>query len=191
MTAAQLKRRKIECLHLALSFAFATKHYLRGEDGINYPDFIGILPKSFMKREDLRSGGQHLGSPIGVRSRDNSIAPSGTTTPETLRADPTKRVRAKRSKTRMSTATTILPDASTPLLSDSFVSVDVRSYEDASLPLPLIIAHELTRAIYGFRRDGCLETIGPAGKATTILQSHLSLTPSTRNERNDWNVRIS
>ncbi|KAH6918902.1 Bestrophin, RFP-TM, chloride channel-domain-containing protein [Coprinopsis sp. MPI-PUGE-AT-0042] len=166
MTVAQLRRRKIECLHLVLSFAFATKHYLRGEDGINYPDFIGVLPKSFMKREDLRSGGPRMGSPIGMnnpRSSDNSLAPSGTTTPETLRADPTKRVRAKRSKTRLSTATTVIPDPSTPLLSDSFVSVDVRSYEDASLPLPLIIAHELTRAIYGFRRDGCLETIGPAG----------------------------
>lgn len=164
MTGAQLKRRKIECLHLVLSFAYATKHYLRGEDGINYPDFIGILPKSFIKREYLLQGGQRTASPVGGGSgkRDQSLAPSGTTTPETLRSDPTKRVRAKRSKTRFSTATTIA-DASTPLLTDSFISVDVRSYDDASLPLPLVIAHELSRAIYGFRRDGCLETIGPAG----------------------------
>jgi len=31
------------------------------------------------------------------------------------------------------------------------------------MPLPLIIVHELARIIYQFRRDGCLETVGPAG----------------------------
>jgi len=165
MNAAQLKRRKIEALHLALSFAFATKHYLRGEDGVHWPDYAGILPRSFLKRDDLVYGTPRPGLPGSSyfahgpagSSRDNSLAPSGTSTPEMYRSDPTKRVRAKRSKTRLS-------DATTPLLQESHRVLDVAPvYEDVSMPLPLIIAHEMTRAVYGFRRDGCLETIGPAG----------------------------
>ncbi|KAG5649695.1 hypothetical protein H0H81_002470 [Sphagnurus paluster] len=39
VTLAQLRRRKIEALKLCLSFAFAAKHYLRGEDGVKYDDF--------------------------------------------------------------------------------------------------------------------------------------------------------
>jgi len=31
------------------------------------------------------------------------------------------------------------------------------------LPLPLVIAHELGRIIFQFRREGFLETVGPAG----------------------------
>ncbi|EAU88144.1 hypothetical protein CC1G_03816 [Coprinopsis cinerea okayama7 len=180
LTPSQLKRKKIDCLHLALSFAYATKHYLRGEDGIHYPDYVGILPKSFYRRDELLYGTQRSSSPgtyatmkdgsvvNGGPSRENSLSPSGTTTPEMFRADPTKRIRAKRSKTRLGTM-----DASTPLLTDSHRALDFQSYDDASMPLPLIIAHELTRIIYGFRRDGLLETIGPAGMngMTQMIQS--------------------
>lgn len=167
ITAAQLRRRKVEALHLALSFAFATKHYLRGQDGLGYADYVGILPKSFFKRnEDLVYGTAstlRAGLPgSSGYSRENSLSGtpgSGTSTPEGHRSDPTKRIRAKRSKTRLSTI-----DSATPLLLDAHRIVEMpQSYEDASIPLPLIIAHEMTRAIYGFRRDGCLETIGPAG----------------------------
>ncbi|TFK26382.1 hypothetical protein FA15DRAFT_667469 [Coprinopsis marcescibilis] len=172
LTLSQLRRKKVDCLHLVLSFAFATKHYLRGEDGIDYPDYAGILPKSFLRREDIAYGARGTASPSQLfsylrdssadlttyKSRDNSVPRSGTQTPDTLslRPDATKRVRAKRSKTRISA------DAGTPLLAEHR-AVDFASYEDASMPLPLIIAHELTRIIYGFRRDGLLETIGPAG----------------------------
>jgi len=31
------------------------------------------------------------------------------------------------------------------------------------------IAHELTRMLFGFRRDGLLETVGPAGTSSNLL----------------------
>jgi len=31
------------------------------------------------------------------------------------------------------------------------------------MPLPLIIAHEISRALFSFKREGLLETVGPAG----------------------------
>jgi len=35
--------------------------------------------------------------------------------------------------------------------------------DHGSMPLPLVIAHELSRTIFQFRREGFLETVGPAG----------------------------
>jgi len=44
---------------------------------------------------------------------------------------------------------------------------------DASIPLPLAIAHEITRILFLFRREGFLETVGPAGTnaMTALVQS--------------------
>ncbi|KAJ3504870.1 hypothetical protein NLJ89_g7718 [Agrocybe chaxingu] len=163
VTNSQLRRRKIDALRLCLSFAFATKHYLRGEDGVNYADYQGVLPASFARYDEVGLSTQRpnpIGSYAATRtdskatSRDGSI--SGRTTPDLNKPDATKRVRPKRSKQ--------LTDPSTPLLQDSQRNFDFRPFaEETSLPLPLVIAHELSRTIYGFRRDGFLETVGPAG----------------------------
>lgn len=169
LTHAQLRRKKVEAIHLCLSFAYAAKHYLRGEDGVDYPDYIGVLPPSFAKYDNPQGYAiNHASSPtsyttvrptheIGGSTRSNSMTRSGTLTPDTLKSDPTKRIRAKRSKTQ-------LASDQTPLLGASFRTIDFHSFgEEASMPLPLIIAHELARRVYAFRRDGCLETVGPAG----------------------------
>jgi putative membrane protein len=150
-------------LKLCLSFVFATKHYLRGEDGVNYPDYQGVFPQSFIQRYGTSSSGyggtQRSNTLINSDSLecsiDGSLNRSGRATPET-RPDATKRIRVKRSKQQL--------QDSTPLLSDSHRTIDFQSYsDDVSLPLPLVISHELSRTIYGFRRDGFLETVGPAG----------------------------
>jgi len=39
-----------------------------------------------------------------------------------------------------------------------------------STPLPLIVAHELSRTIFLFKRDGYLETVGPAGTNAMNVQ---------------------
>lgn len=162
LTASQLRRRKIEAIHLCLSFIYAAKHYLRGEDGVNYADYSGVLPPSFAKYDaDQGYSVQRSSSPTSYganrgldRSIDGSVPPSGTVTP-----DATKRIRAKRSKTQLTM------DASTPLLGGTgYRAIDFHSYgEESSMPLPVIIAHELARMVYQFRKDGCLETVGPAG----------------------------
>ncbi|RXW21027.1 hypothetical protein EST38_g4834 [Candolleomyces aberdarensis] len=173
VTLTQLRRRKIEVIHLCLSFAFAAKHYLRGEDGISYSDYIGVLPPSFAKYDNAQNNAvNHASSPAsyaaagygaGLKntntSRDESNNPSGAGTPSGLGSDPTKRIRAKRSKTPLNL------ESSTPLLTSSHRTIDFHTYssEELSMPLPLIIAHEMSRMVYQFRRDGCLETVGPAG----------------------------
>ncbi|KDR73435.1 hypothetical protein GALMADRAFT_227883 [Galerina marginata CBS 339.88] len=160
----QLKRRKTDALKLCLSFVFAAKHYLRGEDGVNYADYQGVLPPSFARFDEVGYNSQRT-KPSGSyaatnndsvdTSRDGSL--SGRTSPDPNKPDATKRVRAKRSKQHIA-------DPSTPLLQDIRRSVEYHPFADeASLPLPLIIAHELSRTIFGFRRDGFLETVGPAG----------------------------
>lgn len=121
---SQLRRRKIDALHLLVSFVIATKHYLRGEDGINYPDYLGVLPPSFVRTASIASG--HYPS-NNVYTTNGTV--SGQTTPESNRPDATKRVRVKRSKQ-------LLADPSTPLLSDHR-AIDFLS-DDASLPLPLM-----------------------------------------------------
>jgi len=148
----QLRRQKIEALQLVLSFVYATKHYLRGEDGFNYPDYLGVLPTSFIRRANLASG--HYSSIKSYSLSNSDVIGSGQSTPDSNKTDATKRIRVKRSKLQLS-------DPSTPLLPEHRI-VDFTS-EDPSLPLPLVIAHELSRVIYGFRRDGYLETVGPAG----------------------------
>jgi putative membrane protein len=178
-----LYRRKIETLQLALAFAYAVKHYLRGEDGIDYPDYQGILPTSFIRQDEAaynalmtRHNAFHDGTLMGYsREPSLSVGPSGRASPESMvsRPDPTKRVRAKRSKQKLSE-----PTPNTPLLLGSHHAMDVES----SLPLPLMyvvipvkaeqsvlnlfssrIAHQLSRLVFGFRKEGFLETVGPAG----------------------------
>ncbi|KAF9050692.1 hypothetical protein BDZ89DRAFT_1032788 [Hymenopellis radicata] len=170
ITAAQLRRRKTDTLQLCLSFAFAVKHYLRGEDGITWEDYRGVLPASFARYDDTMYGHKIDAFESYAATRNTSLEAhthgagtsgqatpiSGRTSPEIInitKGDATKRVRPKRSKQKFG--------QSTPLLSGSHQTVDF--FPDASLPLPLIIAHEITRTLFYFRREGLLETVGPAG----------------------------
>ncbi|KAK0240345.1 Bestrophin, RFP-TM, chloride channel-domain-containing protein [Armillaria nabsnona] len=146
ITPKQLERRKADALHLCLAFAFAVKHYLRGEDGTNWEDYRGLLPPSFLQAEDM---GYRSDTYSATRSSSPSPSDSSNGAASLDRPNATKRVRVKRSKPHLISQTT-------PLLSIQFV-------EETSLPLPLIISHELGRMIFHFRRDGLLETVGPAG----------------------------
>lgn len=172
VTLAQLRRRKIEALKLCLSFAFAAKHYLRGEDGVKYDDFHGVLPSSFahFDEEGFNLHDQNNGSTRSYSATrhdtpidaDRSSRGSGTSTPsDGHKPDATKRVRVKRSKQH-------LPGQTTPLLTDPTHRTVELHYEETSLPLPLVIATELTRILFNFRREGFLETVGPAGTNAMI-----------------------
>ncbi|KAJ3908514.1 Bestrophin, RFP-TM, chloride channel-domain-containing protein [Lentinula edodes] len=156
-TASQLHRIKSEALHLCLAFPFALKHYLRGEDGLNWSDYHDVLPKNFARFDEV--GYQKSKSDLTTSYHTISNKSSGRSSPDLGRGDATKRVRPKRSKQN-------LPSQSTPLLSDAVThrTVEFRPFaDDNSLPLPLIIAHEISRLLFYFRREGLLETVGPAG----------------------------
>ncbi|PFH52381.1 hypothetical protein AMATHDRAFT_2116 [Amanita thiersii Skay4041] len=187
ITPSQLRKRKIEALQLCLSFVYATKHYLRGEDGMGYADYQGVLPASFGRFDEpgyssssRQSRSQSRQRTYDAISHSNvstsaittnggsiaSVAPltesaqNGRSTPDGFsmpKPDATKRVRVKRSKPQVA-------DSVTPLLGEMHQSVEIQpSIFDLSMPLPLIIAHELSRILFSFRKDGLLETVGPAG----------------------------
>ncbi|KAI0060827.1 UPF0187-domain-containing protein [Artomyces pyxidatus] len=170
ITPQQLRRRKVDALKLTLAFAYAVKHYLREEDGVAWDDYVDVIPRSFTRahqttafssRRNSNATSYNAISDTITQSPDKSRATTpergmsteGTTVITTGTA--TKRVRVKRSKDK-------LPGAKTPLLGSEY-RVDFNPYTEASIPLPLIMAHELTRMLFAFRRDGLLETVGPAG----------------------------
>jgi len=168
ITHADIRRRKVEAVRLTLAFAMAIKHYLREEDGLCWDDFDGLIPNS-LAFYDIAGYGtlKSVSSSMLVTTEPAVIAQnlskSGHSTPDRSKVDPTRRIRPKRSKARLS-----LQTSSTPLLARS---LDFSN--NISLPLPLVIAYELHRIIFQFRRDGYLETVGPAGTnaMTQLIQN--------------------
>jgi len=169
MTAAQLKKRKAEVLRLAVAFVYATKHYVRDEDGLEWDDYAGIIPKAFLRPE--ASGGMLrdystfsdspakslVESPPNERTTDSPVGEmedSGTTLYLPPSNSATKRVRVKRSISKLVNARTSLLN---PLHQTTV------SFTEPSMPLPLLISHEIARCLFAFRRDGLMETVGPAG----------------------------
>ncbi|KAK1220732.1 hypothetical protein PQX77_016480 [Marasmius sp. AFHP31] len=164
LTNIQIRRMKINTLHLCLSYAFAVKHYVRDEDGLHWDDYKGILPAGFARFDEVGNFTTKANPSTSYLATHNG---SDTDSAEVPKNIATKRVRPKRSKTKVSAATT-------PLLSESHSTVEFHAFADhASLPLPLLIAHELTRMLFIFRREGLLETVGPAGTnaMNQIIQS--------------------
>jgi putative membrane protein len=142
VTLHQLRRRKTEALRLCLAFVFATKHYLRGEDGINYADYHGVLPNYFLHYDEMvfNSHQTSMASTYAA-TKDGSVDPSrkdasstrsGSSTPDPARPDATKRVRPKRSKPQ-------LANQSTPLLAGAHRSIEIPYADEVSLPLPLVL----------------------------------------------------
>jgi len=130
------------------------KHYLREEDGLNHADYAGILPSVITRYDETGYNTNMNASTYTYSATTNN---SKRTSVDVNAAAATKRVRNKRSKPTMSGATT-------PLLGNTHSTVEFHSIaEHGSMPLPLVIAHELSRAIFKFRREGLLETVGPAG----------------------------
>lgn len=155
LTTAQLKHQKIEALQFCVAFAFAVKHYLRNEDGPDYDDYAGVLPTSFTRIHDLG-----YNTAQGRSSPNSYDAASSASDSLPNSPDATKRIRRKRSKKPLIGHA----GASTPLLSNSHQTVEFHPYADQmTMPFPLIIAHELSNAIFRFKREGLLETVGPAG----------------------------
>ncbi|KAG6889718.1 hypothetical protein C0995_015016 [Termitomyces sp. Mi166 len=182
VTASQLRHRKIEAVKLTLSFAFAAKHYLRGEDGIKYDDYVGVLPQSFARFDEVGFNVEHTPTMPYSATRKDSNGESGVATPD-RKPDATKRVRHKRSKQNTSGSDSVTP--TTPLLGSAHQIIEFHAYADeASLPLPLMIASEINRILFGFRKEGFLETIGPAGKFFLRMKSE-GLMDVDRNECSD------
>jgi putative membrane protein len=153
---------------------------------LEWDDFVGVIPESFMRsysrRQSRRSSistGYNAVSEHGssvVNSRPESPGQfRSTSTDDSSSPVATKRVRVKRSTDRVATSKSPLIDGHT---------IDFQAYRNVSIPFPLVfvdhflhvlvsdatrtpsIAHELTRTLFAFRRDGLLETVGPAGMSS-------------------------
>ena len=209
LTPAQLRRRKVDAIKLSLCYAYAVKHYLRGEDGLDWDDYGGILPASTSRlfrglyqppNKDYRYStngkstafASYAATEFTTRTGSPEGMATGSTTPglemdveqgqgRSSTADATKRIRVKRSKDKLKGPG---HKATTPLMSSLQNTIDFSADPDnLSTPLPMVyatvsvacmlakclrcsirsIAHELSRALFKFRRDGYLETVGPAG----------------------------
>ncbi|KAF9227983.1 hypothetical protein BS17DRAFT_414861 [Gyrodon lividus] len=161
LTHAELKRQKTETLQLCVAFAYAVKHYLRGEDGAEYDDLVGVLPPHFARNDDLGYTTRHgRASPTSYAATTNPALDNGTSS-RGASVDATNRIRRKRSKKNINFH---LAGSTTPLLGNSHRTVEFHSDADhITIPFPLVIAHEISSTIFKFKREGLLETVGPAG----------------------------
>lgn len=154
MTANELHRKKVQTIKLCVCYAFAVKHYLRGEDGLEWEDYIGILPPKVAKLTHLSNSrkntawstcaGTSYGSEFGSgtaspRAMEENEGQALETGSEPVVQDATKRIRPKRSKERMKQPSVGVKSPRTPLLSALHQTIDFNS-DPGSLttPLPLV-----------------------------------------------------
>lgn len=137
LTHAEVKRQKIEILRYCLGFVYAVKHYLRGEDGADYGDLTGVLPPHFSVHGDLGYTTNHS-QPSVLPYAAMQGSTSDASISDRRSVDATKRVKRKRSKKNVDPQT-YTPGPATPLLSDSYQTVEFHPYADhISMPLPLM-----------------------------------------------------
>ena len=137
VTAAQLRRRKIDALKLALAFVVAAKHYLRGEDGLLWEDFTNILPRSYVHHDESDYGAIRTVTPPPISAiKDGSSSPDRQSERSSLNA--TKRVRPKRAKD-------VPSGSSSPRTGDHRVDMGGSGSELLTIPLPLMFVQLIDR----------------------------------------------
>ncbi|KZV85119.1 UPF0187-domain-containing protein [Exidia glandulosa HHB12029] len=135
---------KVRTLRLLVAYAVAVKHHLRDEPGPHWQDFKGLLPHRFAHEIKGYSG-----------LEDSIIVPQERSNKKSRRqqvaegADDLERGGGS--------------GTTTPLLTESQHSADIRRMLDNALPLPLVIGHEITRLLLTWRSMGYLDAVGPAG----------------------------
>lgn len=161
LTAAQLRRKKVEALKLCICFAISVKHYLRGEDGVEWEDLAGVLPASIVrivqKGENEISSGKtsaymsyaatarssrdssipRTGSPAEMldESYVSTLVPAPPAVPESVAS---KRVRVKRSKDKLKQPS-MKTSSKTPLLNTLHQTIDFNADpSQLTTPLPLM-----------------------------------------------------
>jgi putative membrane protein len=142
-TAAELRKEKQDVVKLCLGYGFAVKHYLRGEDGLDWDDYLDVLPTSFLKlghNDRTTSESPSLGSSLVPPSPDISSASPKRTDDGRETPDATKRIKVKRSKRNLSGRTTLLEGS---YWHGGYSAIDVHA--DITMPLPLmcVFSHQL------------------------------------------------
>lgn len=150
LSAKELRRKKVQAIKLCVCYAFAVKHYLRGEDGLEWEDYLGILPPHIVKlvqTPERRNSAWTSYSATEHTTRAGSLANSDdeqssptqmSSSMEGSKLDATKRLRVKRSKDRLKQPG--VKSIKTPLLASALHStIDFHpSPETLTTPLPLV-----------------------------------------------------
>lgn len=181
LSAAQIRRKKVQALKLCVVFAYAVKHYLRGEDGLEWEDYVGILPSTVVRLAEPTTSKRNSAwtsyAATARTSREDSAANSGDEGESTGQSggsqvlepalqrrdatDATKRIRVKRSKDKLKQPGVRSPR--TPLLSGLHRTIDFNSDPDSlTTPLPLVCVH--------CSRMRCNELTSGAGSRTNCRE---------------------
>ncbi|KAF8610823.1 UPF0187-domain-containing protein [Ceratobasidium sp. AG-I] len=188
ITAASLHTEKERALRLMIAFAVAVKHHLRGEEGVNYDDFISLLPPDFSRfdnrgfdkrgkhgNRDYSTMGSSASGAISVPGHEgHHTQGNSTSTDMNATLVPSSIPRSPHKISFMGTKGAAVDPERDPLLGDDRRTVEFRPYDTRkALPMPLIIGHELTRLIHKFQRSGVLAAVGPAGvnAMNSLIQS--------------------
>ena len=125
-------------IKLCLGYGFAVKHYLRGEDGLDWDDYLDVLPTSFLKlghNDRTTSENPSLGNSLVAPSPNGSSAGATRVGNTREASDATKRIRVKRTKPDLSRRTTLLEGSH---WHGGYSAIDVHA--DITMPLPLMCA---------------------------------------------------
>jgi len=144
--AYHLRNEKIRVVRLLIAFAIATKHHLRNEPGLDHDDYSGLIPPELYREE--ASGWER----VVTTSPDQTFS---ATNPNPRHADHRKSHYSPKGPVT----------ASTPLLTDSQRTVEFHAWSPSDrkqMPIPLIIAHEISRVLFRFKRFGCMDIVGYA-----------------------------
>ncbi|GAA5823320.1 hypothetical protein JCM5353_008231 [Sporobolomyces roseus] len=170
---------KKKCLRLLVAFVIATKHHVRGEYGTHWPDLETTLPPRF--KEFARSAAFDKAT-VHRTASDNDALPECTESvaAEIHRLARTTSVSSERMPPDLEAQSLTSADGElSPLLrnhktkdnptTDKSRAVFKSYLAKPSLPLPLVIAHQLSVYLATCKRRGQLESIGPAGYANLVL----------------------
>ncbi|KAL8279320.1 hypothetical protein RQP46_008357 [Phenoliferia psychrophenolica] len=165
------RKAKIMALRMMVAFVVATKHHVRAEYGTEYEDLRSVLPGKFY--EHAKTNGYGFGSAEAdalaatTRGRATSVAspPSSPLSPSYAEARRAEFERLSGHSPTTENTPLIRPRGHTHISDVSTDSAVILSNHllKPSLPLPLIIAHQLSLYLALCKRKGLLESVGPAG----------------------------
>ncbi|BGP53457.1 hypothetical protein JCM8202v2_001016 [Rhodotorula sphaerocarpa] len=192
--SAKARDDKRKAVRLVVAFLIATKHHVRREYGVKWPDLEPLLTANFKKLAATTGYGWGAAEVQRRQSQSASPEPSSPKRLKSKRSAASLLGEVERGRSSQYSAIGGVPSASgpespkndagregerQPLLSPprqtrrkSILSAASEQEQEEiladymakpSLPLPLVIAHHLNLYFASCKRDGLIETIGPAG----------------------------
>ncbi|KAG8993735.1 hypothetical protein FRB95_008535 [Tulasnella sp. JGI-2019a] len=185
--ADQLTAAKVRAIRLLLSFVYAAMHHLRNEPGVEHDDYHDVLPHDLKDAYSLDSAVKLDHETFLDRYATYSAINGGITTQVASSSRPPSPAISRPpffswysgswapSVNGREDSDDNEPHQETPLLRDATVNLNDNDHTtvnikpaavDAFLPLPLVIAHELSMTFLDFKVNKYIEVGGPAGYNT-------------------------